>query len=48
MKTITIHIDKKLLKQCKRLAKQRNITLNQLIVEALEEFIQKAENDRQI
>lgn len=48
MKTITIHIDKKLLKQCKRLAKEQNITLNQLVVEALKQFIKKAENDRQI
>ena len=41
MKPIKIHINKELIKQCKLLAKQRNITLNELIVEAITEFINK-------
>jgi predicted transcriptional regulator len=48
MKTITIYLDEKLIEQCKHLAKKRKITLNEFIVEALTEFInkQKAENGR--
>jgi hypothetical protein len=50
MKTITIYLDKKLIEQCKHLAKKQKITLNQFIVEALTELInkQKAKNVRPI
>jgi metal-responsive CopG/Arc/MetJ family transcriptional regulator len=41
VKTITIQFDKKLLKQCKRLAKEQNITLSQLVENALREFIKE-------
>jgi predicted transcriptional regulator len=39
MKTVTIHLDKNLLEQCKHLAKKQKITLNQLIVQALTQVI---------
>jgi len=41
MTNITVYLDKDLVKQCKQLAKQKNITLNELIVEAITEFINK-------
>ena len=41
MTIITIQLDKNLIKQCEQIAKQRNITLNELIVEAITEFINK-------
>jgi metal-responsive CopG/Arc/MetJ family transcriptional regulator len=41
VKTITIHFDKKLLNQCKRLAKEQNITLSQLVENALRELIKE-------
>jgi metal-responsive CopG/Arc/MetJ family transcriptional regulator len=41
VKTITIQFDKKLLKQCKRLAKEQNITLSQLVENALRELIKE-------
>lgn len=43
MKIVTIHLDNKLIEQCKRLAKKQKITLNQFIVEALKEFIKEQE-----
>jgi hypothetical protein len=50
MKIVTIYLDKKLIEQCKRLAKKQKITLNEFIVEALTEFIkeQEAKNVRPI
>ena len=48
MKTITIHIDKKLLHECRQLAKQQNITLSKLVENAIKQFLKETENDRQI
>jgi len=47
VKSLIIHLDKELIKQCKRLANEQNITLNQLIVETLKQFIktQETKND---
>jgi predicted transcriptional regulator len=43
MKIVTIYLDKKLIEQCKQLAKKQKITLNELIVEALTQFIKEQE-----
>ena len=48
MKTITVHIDKKLLHECRQLAKQQNITLIQLVENAIKQFLKEIKNDRQI
>lgn len=50
MKIITLHLDAELLQLCKALAKQQGITLNQFIVNAITQFVekQKAKNDRPI
>jgi len=48
VKTVTIHFDKKLLKQCKRLAKEQNITLSQLVENAIKQLLKEIENGRQI
>lgn len=38
---ITLYLDADLLEQCKQIAEQRNITLNELIVEAITKLIEK-------
>lgn len=43
MKIVTIHLDKKLIEQCKRLAKKQKITLNELIVKVLKDAIKEQE-----
>jgi hypothetical protein len=45
---ITLYLDPELIAECKKLAKARNITLNEFIVTALTEFFntQKAKNVR--
>jgi predicted transcriptional regulator len=48
VKTVTIHLDKKLLEQCKSLAEQQNITLSQLVENAIKQLIKEVENGRQI
>jgi hypothetical protein len=39
MAIITLYLQNDLIEQCKKLAKKRKITLNELIVELLTEFI---------
>ena len=48
MKTVTIHLDKNLLDQCKHLAEQQNITLSQLVENAIKQLLKEMKNDRQI
>jgi len=48
VKTVTIHFDKNLLDQCKRLAKQQNITLSQLVENAIKQLLKEKQNGRQI
>jgi metal-responsive CopG/Arc/MetJ family transcriptional regulator len=48
MKTITIHLDKKLLRDIKLAAKLLNITLSEFVTKAIKHKLQELENDRQI
>ena len=43
MTIITLYLQNDLIRQCKKLAKKRKITLNQFIVEALTEYITEQE-----
>ena len=40
---VTLYLEDELIEKCKRLAKPRNITLNEFIVQALTEFIKEQE-----
>jgi antitoxin component of RelBE/YafQ-DinJ toxin-antitoxin module len=48
MKTITIHIDKQLLKQVKQAAKRLNLTLSEFVNMALKEKLKELQNGGQI
>jgi hypothetical protein len=46
MKTITIQLDINLIKQLKYIAKQRKMTLSELVTEILKLKLQELEDDR--
>jgi hypothetical protein len=46
MKTIIIHLDRYLLQQLKFIARQQNLTINEVINIALKEKLKELEDDR--